>query len=279
MNSKEKKLSQFSRLLDIMDELRVKCPWDRKQTMLSLRNQTVEECFELTDAIVRDEPLHIKKELGDLLLHIIFYSKISDELGHFDIADVAESLCEKLIYRHPHVFAAADWIESDKQVEQQWAALKQTEKDGNLSVLSGVPRGMPALPKACRIQQKAASVGFDWQQRADVWNKVREEVDEVQHEIDIDSPNSDLEGEFGDLLFSIINAARLYNVDPELALERTNQKFISRFSHIEHETLKKGLTLQSLNLSQMDELWEQAKTLETQEPTQTTHDKTKTDSK
>lgn len=267
MNSNDKKISEFLRLLEIMDRLRVECPWDKKQTMLSLRNQTIEECFELTDAIVREEPLHIKKELGDLLLHIVFYSKIAQEQGLFDIADVAESLCEKLIYRHPHVFGAENSeIASATDVEQQWAELKQSEKERNPTTMSGVPRGMPALPKACRIQQRAAALGFDWESREDVWNKVAEEMDEVKCEIAAigspDESHTDLEAEFGDLLFSIVNASRLYGVDPELALERTNRKFISRFDHMERTVLEKGISLQSLSLAEMDQIWDQAKEIE-----------------
>lgn len=266
MNSTDKKISKFLRLLDIMDELRVKCPWDRKQTMLTLRNQTIEECFELTDAIVRADVSDIKKELGDLLLHIVFYSKIADEQGDFDIADVIDSLCQKLIYRHPHVFAESTTnIDTSKDVEQQWAELKQTEKDGNTTIMSGVPRGMPALPKACRIQQKAAATGFDWKKREDVWEKVREELDEVLFEVhslsEDHTATARIEAEFGDLLFSVVNAARLYGVDPELALERTNRKFLDRFGHIEKCAREKNIPLQNLSLDQMEEYWQEAKRL------------------
>lgn len=257
MHSKEEKLAAFGRLLDVMDELREKCPWDREQTMLSLRNQTIEECFELTDAILQEQPLYIKKELGDLLLHIVFYSKIAQEKGDFDIADVADSLCEKLIYRHPHVFSETE-VANAREVSENWEALKQKEKDGNKTVLSGVPRGMPALPKACRIQQKVSTVGFDWEKPEDVWEKVAEEVREVQDEIDRKDTDR-IEAEFGDLLFSIVNAARLFGVNPDLALERTNQKFIRRFGYLERQTLKKGIDLKSLTLNEMEELWQQAK--------------------
>lgn len=257
MNTKEEKLAAFGRLLDIMDELREKCPWDREQTMLSLRNATIEECFELMDAIVGGEPLYIKKELGDLLLHVVFYAKIAQEEGCFDIGDVATALCEKLVYRHPHVYgetAAADAGE----VVQNWEALKQREKDGNKTILSGVPRGMPALPKACRIQQKVSTVGFDWPEREGVWNKVREEIREVQTEIGTKNPDR-IEAEFGDLLFSVVNAARLYGVNPDLALERTNRKFIRRFGYMEEETIAQGKALQDLTAEQLEALWQEAK--------------------
>lgn len=257
MNTKEEKLAAFGRLLDIMDELREKCPWDREQTMLSLRNATIEECFELMDAIVGGEPLYIKKELGDLLLHVVFYAKIAQEEGCFDIGDVATALCEKLVYRHPHVYgetAAADAGE----VVQNWEALKQREKDGNKTILSGVPKGMPALPKACRIQQKVSTVGFDWPEREGVWNKVREEIREVQTEIGAKNPDR-IEAEFGDLLFSVVNAARLYGVNPDLALERTNRKFIRRFGYMEEETIAQGKALQDLTAEQLEALWQEAK--------------------
>lgn len=257
MNTKEEKLAAFGRLLDIMDELREKCPWDREQTMLSLRNATIEECFELMDAIVGGEPLYIKKELGDLLLHVVFYAKIAQEEGCFDIGDVATALCEKLVYRHPHVYgetAAADAGE----VVQNWEALKQREKDGNKTILSGVPKGMPALPKACRIQQKVSTVGFDWPEREGVWNKVKEEIREVQTEIGAKNPDR-IEAEFGDLLFSVVNAARLYGVNPDLALERTNRKFIRRFGYMEEETIAQGKALQDLTAEQLEALWQEAK--------------------
>lgn len=257
MNTKEQKLTALGRLLDIMDELREKCPWDREQTMLSLRNATIEECFELMDAIVAGDPLYIKKELGDLLLHVIFYSKIAQEQGDFDIGDVATALSEKLVYRHPHVYDA-ETVKNAGEVVQNWEALKQREKDGNKTILSGVPKGMPALPKACRIQQKVSTAGFDWAERGEVWAKVAEECAEVQAEID--GKNADrLEAEFGDLLFSVVNAARLYGVDPDLALERTNRKFIKRFGYMERQTIKKGIPMQSLAPERLEELWQEAK--------------------
>ncbi len=249
-----RKLAQFARLLAIMERLRVECPWDREQTMLSLRNQTIEECFELTDAIVDGEPTAIKKELGDLLLHVVFYSKIATEQGWFDIGDVAEAISEKLIFRHPHIFGDVQ-VSGAQEVIQNWEALKKREKDGNRTTLSGVPRGMPALPKACRIQQKAAGVGFDWRSPGDVWAKVQEEVGEVQHEIDT-KDHDRLEAEFGDLLFAIVNAARLYGVNSDLALERTNLEFIRRFEHMERVSAR---PLNDLTLEEMDELWEEAK--------------------
>ncbi|MCH5306379.1 MAG: nucleoside triphosphate pyrophosphohydrolase [Rikenella sp.] len=257
MNTKEEKLVAFGRLLDIMDELREKCPWDREQTMLSLRNATIEECFELMDAIVGGEPLYIKKELGDLLLHVVFYAKIAQEEGCFDIGDVATALCEKLVYRHPHVYGETAVADAG-EVVQNWEALKQREKDGNKTILSGVPKGMPALPKACRIQQKVSTVGFDWPEREGVWNKVREEIREVQTEIGAKNPDR-IEAEFGDLLFSVVNAARLYGVNPDLALERTNRKFIRRFGYMEEETIAQGKALQDLTAEQLEALWQEAK--------------------
>ncbi len=257
MHSKEEKIAQLDRVLDILDILREQCPWDREQTMLSLRNQTIEETFELTDAIVKEDPVQIRKELGDLLLHVVFYAKIGQEQGWFDIGDVAEALCEKLIYRHPHIFSDVQ-VENAAQVSQNWEALKQKEKDGNKTILGGVPAGMPALPKACRIQQKASSVGFDWKRREDVWAKVREEAAEVQHEIDAKDP-ARLEAEFGDLLFSIINAARLYDINPDLALERTNLKFIARFDRMERQAREKGVSLHDLSSDELETLWIEAK--------------------
>ncbi|MEG1607813.1 MAG: nucleoside triphosphate pyrophosphohydrolase [Mucinivorans sp.] len=255
----QEKLEAIGKLLEIMDELRQKCPWDREQTMLSLRTTTIEECFELTEAVVEGDAQKIKKELGDVLLHIVFYSKIAEEQGLFTIEDVAEALSEKLIYRHPHVFATTE-VESAQQVSQNWEELKRKEKDGNKSVLAGVPKGMPALSKACRIQQKAAHVGFDWTQREDVWAKVHEELQEVEDEVTKESQDG-MEAEFGDLMFSIINAARLYNIDPDLALERTNQKFIKRFNYLEQQTIKKGLSLHDMTLQQMNVYWNAAKKL------------------
>ena len=260
MHTKEEKLQEFGRLLDILDRLRTECPWDRDQTFDSLRSLIVEETFELVDAVFSKDMLLIKKELGDVLLHILFYSKIGDENGEFDIYDVCKSLNDKLIYRHPHVFGQ---IEADdaQTVAQNWEKLKLKEKDGNRSVLAGVPHTLPALIKAYRIQDKARSAGFDWEQPEQVWEKVKEEIGELQTEID--AKNADkMEAEFGDMLFSVINAARLYGVNPENALERTNRKFIKRFNYLENNTLSKGIDLKKMSLAQMDKIWEEAKSID-----------------
>lgn len=251
----ETKIEALKRLIEIMDELRIKCPWDREQTMLSLRNNTIEECFELTDAILENDIHDIKKELGDLLLHIVFYSKIAEEQNLFDLADVANGECEKLVYRHPHVFGEAKAKDAE-EVCKNWEALKRTEKDGNKTILSGVPKGMPSIPKAYRIQEKVANVGFDWEKREDIWEKVKEETAEVEKEI---SSNGDIEGEIGDLLFSIVNVARLYGVNPDTALERTNKKFIQRFNYIEQKSKELDEPLKSMSLGRMEELWQEAK--------------------
>lgn len=257
-----KTLKNIEQLLDIMDRLRVECPWDREQTMLSLRNNTIEECFELTDAIMDGDMQEIKKELGDVLLHVVFYSKIASETGDFDLGDVAKAISEKLIYRHPHVFGdevTRTEIDNADKVSQNWERLKL--KQGNASVLSGVAKGMPALPKAYRIGQKAANIGFDWESRTDVWDKVREEIKEVQTEIDA-GDHDKLEAEFGDLFFALTNAARLYGINPDTALERTNRKFIKRFSYLESQTIAKGQDLRQMTLQEMDVHWEAAKKLE-----------------
>ena len=231
MNSRQEKLEAFGRLLDIMDELREKCPWDHKQTNESLRANTIEETYELAEAIINDDNNEIKKELGDLLLHIVFYSKIGEEKEAFDVADVCNAISDKLIFRHPHVFGDKK-IDSASKVEQSWEQIKLKEKGGNKTVLEGVPTALPSLVKAYRIQDKARNSGFDWQQRQDVWDKVKEEMLELKAEIDkMDADKT--EAEFGDLIFSIINAARLYKVNPDNALERTNQKFIYRFNYME----------------------------------------------
>jgi len=259
-NSKEKKLEAFGRLLDIMDELREKCPWDREQTFESLRNNTIEETFELVDAISEMDMPEIKKELGDLLLHVVFYSKIGDEQGQFDIADVANSLCDKLIYRHPHVFADVH-ANTPEKVSQNWEDLKQKEKDRKGGVLSGVPKSMPPLVKAYRIQEKVAAVGFDWEKKEDVWDKVKEEIAEVDAEIE--SGHMDrLESEFGDLIFALINAARLYGVNPEAALERCNKKFIRRFNHVEARCKDAGKSIREASLEEMESYWREAKKAE-----------------
>ncbi len=257
MHTKEQKLAAFSQLLDVLDELREKCPWDKKQTNESLRTNTIEEVYELCDALIAGQNEAIKKELGDVLLHIVFYAKIGEEKGSFDIADVCQSLCEKLIFRHPHVFDTAD-VKTATEVEQKWEQLKLKEKGGNKTVLAGVPNSLPALIKAHRIQDKARNVGFDWEKKEDVWAKVQEEVQELHTEIQ----NHDLpkmEEEFGDLLFSIINAARLYKVNPDNALEKTNQKFIRRFNYIEQQAALMHTSIHELSLAEMDRLWNESK--------------------
>ena len=230
----ENKLEAFKRLLNVMDELREKCPWDKKQTFESLRANTIEETYELCDAIMKKDMHEIKKELGDVLLHIVFYSKIASESNTFDIGDVCNTLCDKLIFRHPHVFGDVT-AKSAGEVEQTWEQIKQKEKDGNKSVLSGVPDALPALIKCYRIQDKARNVGFDWKKKEDVWEKVEEELNEFKDEVHA-MDQEKMEEEFGDLLFSLINAARLYKINPENALERCNKKFIQRFNHIEKRT-------------------------------------------
>ena len=259
-HTREEKLEALGRVLDTLDILRVKCPWDAKQTNESLRSNTVEEVYELCDALIDDDSPNIRKELGDILLHIFFYSKIGDEKGLFDIADVADALNEKLIFRHPHVFGNVH-ADTAHEVEQNWEQIKLKEKGGNRSVLAGVPRALPALIKAQRIQEKAANAGFDWEERAQVWDKVKEEISEVDAEA-IAGNSEALESEFGDLFFSLVNAARLYGITPENALEKTNKKFIRRFSYIETETTKAGKTLNELTLAEMDKLWNEAKKLE-----------------
>ena len=257
----EKKVEAFKELLYIMDELREKCPWDRKQTLESLRKLTIEETYELADAILQNDLQEIKKELGDLMLHIVFYAKIGSEKEAFDIGDVLESINKKLVYRHPHVFGEVEVNGSARKVEENWEALKLKEKGGNKRVLEGVPAAMPALVKANRIQEKASGVGFDWEYKEQVWDKVKEEVDELSHEINkVDEDK--MEAEFGDLFFAMVNAARLYGVDPEAALERTNLKFIKRFNYLESKTLLKGKNLHEMSLEEMDKYWEEAKKME-----------------
>lgn len=254
--SRKETLSSFERLLEIMDELREKCPWDRKQTFESLRNLTIEETYELAHAIMDNDKDEIKKELGDLLLHIVFYAKIGSETNDFDIADVANAICDKLIFRHPHVFGSTDVKDDAEIVKQNWEEIKKRE--GSKAVLSGVPASLPALIKANRVQEKVRAVGFDWDERSQIWDKVAEELDELKSEID-QMDKEKTEQEFGDLFFSLVNAARLYNIDPETALERTNKKFIKRFSHLEKETLSKGRSLKKMSLDEMNEIWEEAK--------------------
>lgn len=257
MHSTSEKLRQFERLLEIMTELRAKCPWDKEQTFDSLRSNTIEEVYELAEAIIDDDKMSIQKELGDILLHIVFYAKIGSETNDFDIYDVCQGLCEKLIYRHPHIFADVT-AENSETVMQNWETLKLKEKGGNKSVLAGVPNSLPALIKAHRIQDKARSVGFDWEQREQVWDKVQEEINEFKVEIAAMDKDK-MEAEFGDLMFSLINAARLYDIDPENALERTNRKFISRFNYLESKTITIGKDLKQMTLAEMDVIWEEAK--------------------
>ena len=253
----KEKLEAFQKTLEIFDELRQKCPWDKKQTNESLRVLTIEETFELSDAILKQNSGDIKKELGDILLHILFYAKIAEEKKEFDIAEVCKSLSEKLIFRHPHIFGNVE-ANTSLQVEKNWEQLKLKEKDGNKTILGGVPDGLPSMIKADRIQDKARSAGFDWNNKEDVWVKVQEEIAELNKEID-DQNEDQMEAEFGDLFFSLINAARLYNINPDNALERTNQKFIRRFNYVESETKKRGLNMSNMKLSEMDELWNEAK--------------------
>lgn len=257
MHTQEEKLNAFARLLDVMTELRQKCPWDKKQTFESLRCNTIEEVYELAEAIANSDKKNIKKELGDVLLHIVFYAQIGSETGDFDIKDVCDALVEKLIYRHPHIYGNVV-AETSEAVKQNWEQLKTKEKDGNKSVLSGIPAALPALIKANRIQDKARNIGFDWEERTQVWDKVKEEIAEFQAEIDNDDHDR-MEAEFGDLFFSLVNAARLYHINPENALERTNKKFISRFNYLEEKTIKQGRDLHQMSLAEMDAIWNEAK--------------------
>ncbi len=285
MHTKDEKMKAFGRLLDVLDTLREKCPWDRKQTNQSLRPNTIEETYELCDALVKDDQQNICKELGDVLLHVCFYAKIGDEKQQFDIADVCNALTDKLIFRHPHVYHPSqvgaeeprplpygerqednggETVSTAQQVIENWEQIKLKEKDGNKTVLSGVPDALPALIKAYRIQDKARNVGFDWEDKGDVWGKVREELSELETEL----RNGDKEKsqqEFGDFLFSIINAGRLYHLNPDTALELTNQKFIRRFNYIEAHSIKIGKPLKDMTLGEMDELWNEAKALERKE--------------
>ena len=257
MHTKEEKMEAFGRFLDVLDTLRVKCPWDAKQTNESLRPNTVEEVYELTDALIADDVPNIRKELGDVLLHVAFYSRIADEKGQFDIADVCDSLTDKLIFRHPHIYGNVK-ADDAQQVIQNWEQIKLKEKGGNKTVLAGVPSALPALIKANRIQEKVANVGFDWEEPSQVWDKVKEEISETQAEIEA-GRKDDIEAEFGDLFFSLVNAARLYGVNPENALERTNRKFISRFNYLEQKAKELGKSLKEMTLAEMDEIWEEAK--------------------
>ncbi|WP_299523711.1 nucleoside triphosphate pyrophosphohydrolase [uncultured Lutibacter sp.] len=255
MNTREQQLQAFGRLLDIMDELRLKCPWDKKQTFESLRHLTIEETYELGDAILNNDLQEIKKELGDVLLHIVFYAKIGSETNDFDIADVANAIAEKLIHRHPHIYSDVV-VKDEEEVKQNWEKLKL--KEGKSSVLEGVPLSLPSMVKANRIQEKVAGVGFDWEKPEQVWEKVQEELNELN--VEIEKGNTDkIEAEFGDVLFSMVNYARFINVNPENALERTNKKFINRFQYLETAAKKIGKSLHDMSLVEMDVFWNESK--------------------
>ena len=266
MNNRQTQLQAFDRLLTIMDDLREKCPWDRKQTLESLRHLTIEETYELSDAILENDLPEIKKELGDLMLHLVFYAKIGSETNDFDIADVLNGICEKLISRHPHIYGDADGnavvADTEEKVKQNWEQLKL--KEGNRSVLSGVPQSLPALVKAMRIQEKARGAGFDWDEKSQVWEKVQEEMQEFKAHFDAETDDvlnlKEAEAEFGDLLFSLLNYARFANLNPETALERTNKKFIKRFQFMEEHAKADGKSLADMTLPEMDEYWNRAKT-------------------
>lgn len=257
MSRREEQMQAFGRLLDVLDELREKCPWDRKQTNESLRPNTIEEVYELCDALMKNDKHNICKELGDVLLHVVFYAKIGSETGDFDIKDVCDKLCDKLIFRHPHVFGEVK-ADTAEKVSENWEQIKLKEKDGNKSVLSGVPEALPSLIKSYRIQDKARNVGFDWEKREDVWKKVKEEISEFESEID-NMDKDKAEAEFGDVMFSLVNAARLYKINPDNALEMTNQKFIRRFNYLEEHTIKAGKNLKDMSLEDMDYYWNEAK--------------------
>lgn len=282
MHSKEEKLRAFGRFLDVLDTLREKCPWDRKQTNESLRPNTIEEVYELCDALLKDDEANICKELGDVLLHVCFYAKIGSEKGRFDIADVCNMLTDKLIFRHPHVYhksqigapepkplpygengdeADVKHVTSSAEVMENWEQIKLKEKNGNKRVLSGVPDALPSLIKAYRIQEKARNVGFDWEDKQDVWAKVEEELGELKAELNKENKDCSLR-EYGDFIFSIINAGRLYKLNPDTALEYTNQKFIHRFNYIEEQSRLEGKSIKDMTLGEMDELWNKAKALE-----------------
>ena len=258
MHTKEEKLSQFARLLDIMDELREKCPWNAAQTMESIRPMTEEEVYELSDAIVRQSPQEISKEIGDLMYHLVFYARIAQEKGDFDIADAIDKVCAKMIFRHPHVFGGDDRPTTAKAIADTWELVKAKEKGGNKTVMSGIPDAMPAILKALSMQEKARGCGFDWEQKEDVGDKVHEELGEVEEACAEADPDQ-MELEFGDLLFATINAARLYGIDPEVALGRSCSKCRRRFTYLEENTLKKGVKLTDLSLAEMDAIWDEAK--------------------
>lgn len=259
---REEQLKAFDRLLTIMDELREQCPWDKKQTIESLRYLTIEETFELSDAIVEKNMNEIKKELGDILLHMVFYARIASETNDFDIGDVLNTLCEKLIHRHPHIYGEVK-VENEEDVKKNWEQIKLKEKGGNKTTLGGVPKSLPAMVKAMRIQEKAKGVGFDWEKKEQVWEKVEEELNEFKSEFNISNNNQinkdKAEGEFGDLVFSLINYARFLDINPEDALERTNKKFIKRFNYLEENAKKDGKELGKMSLEEMDKYWNEAK--------------------
>ncbi|WP_418498384.1 nucleoside triphosphate pyrophosphohydrolase [Flagellimonas sp.] len=257
MNARPEQLKALERLLNIMDELREQCPWDKKQTMQTLRHLTIEETYELGDAILDNDLDEVKKELGDLLLHIVFYAKIGSETQDFDIADVANGICEKLINRHPHIYGDVK-VQDEEEVKQNWESIKL--KEGKKSVLEGVPNSLPALVKANRIQEKVAGVGFDWEHPEQVFEKLKEELAELQHEVKQNDMDK-MESEFGDVLFSMVNYARFLKINPENALERTNKKFIKRFQYLEGKAKESGKTLREMTLAEMDVFWEEAKSL------------------
>ena len=256
-HTREEKIEALGRIIDTLNELRVKCPWDRKQTNESLRSNTIEEVYELCEALINDDVVNIKKELGDVLLHVLFYAKIGEEQGRFDIADVADALNSKLIFRHPHVFGDVN-VSNSHAVEQNWEQIKLKEKGGNKTVLEGVPSALPAMIKANRIQEKAANVGFDWDEPRQVWDKVNEEIAELSYEID-QMDKSKMEDEMGDLFFSLINVSRIYGINPENALEKTNKKFINRFNYLEAKAKSLDKNLKEMTLAEMDEMWNEAK--------------------
>lgn len=284
MHTREEQLKAFGRLLDVLDQLREKCPWDKKQTNESLRPNTIEETYELCDALMRDDRKNICKELGDVLMHVMFYAKIGSETGDFDMADVCNQQADKLIFRHPHIYHPSQVgaeapkplpfgedsqnrefadAKTSEQVLQNWEQIKLKEKDGNKTVLAGVPASLPSLIKAYRIQDKARNVGFDWEKKEDVWPKVHEELEEL--EMELKKGDKELStSELGDFLFAVINAARLYKLNPENALERTNQKFIRRFNYIEEHSIRSGRPLTEMTLGEMDALWNEAKKIEEQ---------------
>lgn len=253
------KLKAFERLLNIMDDLREKCPWDRKQSMESLRHLTIEETYELSDAIIEGDIEEVKKELGDLMLHLVFYSKIGEEKNAFNVADVLNGICEKLIHRHPHIYGDVE-VKNEEEVKANWEKIKLKEGKGKKSVLEGVPKSLPALVKAIRIQDKARGVGFDWDNETEVFEKVKEEIEELS--VEVQNKSNKVEEEFGDVLFSLINYARFIGVNPEDALERTNKKFIKRFKYLEQASSNDGKSMGEMSLSEMDKYWEQAKQIE-----------------